>query len=91
MNEIVSSQAAKQPKLDLCVLGEIQKIVKSISELSAIFRELSVLVIDSGTILDRIDYNMEVAVDNFEAAEVCSSWRVPGKNMGMHRWSSRQQ
>jgi len=49
---------------------EIQKIVTAISELSAIFRELSVLVIDSGTILDRIDYNMELVVDNFEGAEV---------------------
>jgi syntaxin 16 len=49
---------------------EIQKIVTAISELSAIFRELSVLVIDSGTILDRIDYNMEHVVENFESAEI---------------------
>lgn len=49
---------------------EIKKIVSAISELSSIFRELSVLVVDSGTILDRIDYNMELVVDNFEAAEV---------------------
>lgn len=49
---------------------EIKKIVSAISELSTIFRELSVLVVDSGTILDRIDYNMELVVDNFEAAEV---------------------
>ncbi|CAK9111125.1 Syntaxin-42 (AtSYP42) (AtTLG2b) [Durusdinium trenchii] len=37
---------------------EIQKIATSISELATIFKELSVLVIDQGTILDRIDYNM---------------------------------
>ena len=49
---------------------EIKKIVTAISELSSIFRELSVLVIDSGTILDRIDYNMELVVENFEAAEI---------------------
>jgi len=49
---------------------EIKQIVSAISELSSIFRELSVLVVDSGTILDRIDYNMELVVDNFEAAEV---------------------
>lgn len=50
--------------------AEIKKIVAAINELSTIFQELSVLVVDSGTILDRIDYNMELVVDNFEAAEV---------------------
>ncbi len=39
-------------------------IAKSIEELAAIFKELAVLVIDQGTILDRIDYNMENAVDS---------------------------
>jgi syntaxin 16 len=43
---------------------EIVKIAKSIEELAQIFRELAVLVIDQGTILDRIDYNMENAVSN---------------------------
>lgn len=48
---------------------EITKIAQSVSELAQLFRELSVLVIDSGTILDRIDYNMEEVVVNFEQAE----------------------
>lgn len=43
--------------------AEIVKIAKSIEELAAIFKELAVLVIDQGTILDRIDYNMESAVE----------------------------
>lgn len=38
---------------------EIRKIAESIQELSTIFKELAVLVIDQGTILDRIDFNME--------------------------------
>jgi syntaxin 16 len=38
---------------------EINSIVESIEELSQIFKELAVLVIDQGTVLDRIDYNME--------------------------------
>lgn len=43
---------------------EITKIAQSIEELAAIFKELAVLVIDQGTILDRIDYNMENAVEH---------------------------
>ena len=38
---------------------EITRIARSIEELSQIFKELAVLVIDQGTILDRIDFNME--------------------------------
>ena len=39
--------------------NEIRQIAESIQELSTIFKELAVLVIDQGTILDRIDFNME--------------------------------
>ena len=43
---------------------EITRIAKSIEELAQIFKELAVLVIDQGTILDRIDFNMESAVEH---------------------------
>lgn len=42
---------------------EIVKIAQSIEELGSIFKELAVLVIDQGTVLDRIDYNMEAVVE----------------------------
>ena len=38
---------------------EIQEIVKSIQDLAEIMEDLRVLVLDQGTILDRIDFNLE--------------------------------
>jgi len=38
---------------------DILQIAKSINELAEIFKDLQLLVIDQGTILDRIDYNIE--------------------------------
>ena len=37
---------------------EIKELMKSLISLSEIFKELQVLVIDQGSILDRIDFNM---------------------------------
>lgn len=41
---------------------EIRRIAESVTELHQIFKEMSVLVIDQGTMLDRIDYNVEQVV-----------------------------
>lgn len=38
---------------------EINDIARGIIELSDIFRELQSMIIDQGTMLDRIDYNVE--------------------------------
>lgn len=40
---------------------EISHIVQSIGDLNTIFKDLSILIVDQGTILDRIDYNVEQA------------------------------
>ena len=45
---------------------ELQRIATSITEPATILKELSALVIDQGTILDRIDYNMEQVVERTE-------------------------
>lgn len=38
---------------------EITQIARSISELAHLFQDLSALVIEQGSMLDRIDYNIE--------------------------------
>lgn len=48
-------------------MREIQRIAKSVEELAVLFKELAVLIVEQGTILDRIDHNMEQAVERTEA------------------------
>lgn len=47
---------------------EINQISQSISQLADMFRELHTLVIDQGTVLDRIDYNLELTVEHTKSA-----------------------
>ncbi|KAL1917856.1 uncharacterized protein VTP21DRAFT_3690 [Calcarisporiella thermophila] len=47
---------------------EIEQIAKSISEVAEIFRELQTMVIDQGTLLDRIDYNVEMVSTHVKEA-----------------------
>jgi syntaxin 16 len=42
--------------------------VKSINGLAEVFKEINQLVIDQGTILDRIDYNIEQTNVHMESA-----------------------
>ena len=39
--------------------GKISELVGSISRLSALYKELGQLVVAQGTVIDRIDYNLE--------------------------------
>lgn len=53
------SQLDEEETLTAIRDGDLNVITKSVTEVAHIFKELAVLVIDQGTVLDRIDYNME--------------------------------
>ena len=43
---------------------EVDNIVKGVNTLHEMFKDMNVLVNEQGTILDRIDYNIEIGFDN---------------------------
>ncbi|RLN74876.1 hypothetical protein BBJ28_00005291 [Nothophytophthora sp. Chile5] len=47
--------------------AEIQRIAKSIATLATVFKEVAEMVIDQGTLIDRIDYNMEQVVERMRS------------------------
>jgi syntaxin 16 len=58
----------------------LTEIAKSISDLAELFKDLSVLVIDQGTLLDSVEYNIEQtsvqmaeAVTELDMATRCAS------------------
>lgn len=67
-----SAQQTLQLVMDEQVSKEREKainsVAESVTELAEIFKEIQVLVIDQGTVLDRIDFNIEQAADRVGAA-----------------------
>jgi len=50
---------------------EIEKVSEAIRDLQTIFKELAVLIIDQGSIIDRIDYNMEKTAEQTQQVFLC--------------------
>jgi syntaxin 16 len=61
---------------------EITEIAQGIIELADIFKELQTMIIDQGTMLDRIDYNVERMATEVKAADkelkVASTYQKSG-------------
>mmetsp|Transcript_10965 Transcript_10965/g.15241 ORF Transcript_10965/g.15241 Transcript_10965/m.15241 type:complete len:296 (-) Transcript_10965:278-1165(-) len=49
---------------------DIDQIIESVRELNQIFREMSILVVEQGTVLDRIDYQIELTHQRVQAGNV---------------------
>lgn len=47
--------------------AEIQRIAKSVATLATVFKEVADMVIDQGTLIDRIDYNMDQVASRLRA------------------------
>jgi len=49
--------------------AEILEIAKSVNELAQLFNELNILIVEQGSLLDRIDYNVEQTVTNLKSSK----------------------
>jgi len=49
---------------------ELREILASIVELNELFKEFSALVVEQGTLIDRIDYNIETSLESVRAGNV---------------------
>jgi syntaxin 16 len=65
MSELASAETEVDERMQ-----EIQRIAKSVEDLAVLFKELNTLVVDQGTILDRIDFNMETTVQHVKKGMV---------------------
>lgn len=64
-------QIQKNPNSQLLASREreISKLAMGILEISTIFKEMETLVVDQGSVLDRIDYNLSLAVEDLRLSD----------------------
>ncbi|VVB15222.1 unnamed protein product [Arabis nemorensis] len=66
LNERQMAKIRKGEELSIEREKEIQQVVESVNDLAQIMKDLSALVIDQGTIVDRIDYNIQNVASTVE-------------------------
>ncbi|KAK8934420.1 Syntaxin-43 [Platanthera zijinensis] len=69
ISEVQSVQMSKMKRREIFTKErerEIEQVVESVNDLAQIMKDLSVLVIDQGTIIDRIDYNVQNVATSVE-------------------------
>ncbi|KAM5219761.1 syntaxin-16 isoform 8-T8 [Hipposideros larvatus] len=69
---------------------EIRQIVQSISDLNEIFRDLGAMIVEQGTVLDRIDYNVEQSCIKTEDGLKQLHKNCPEMG-GLHPWHGSSQ
>lgn len=65
---------------------EVNKIVRSIADLNEIFKDLATMVHEQGTVIDRIDYNIELTQVQVHEGykQLQKAERYQRKNRKMH-------
>lgn len=65
----MQSQATVAVDIDIDTrTKEIEQIAQSIAELAELFRDLNNMVVEQGTVLDSVEYNVQVTARETEAA-----------------------
>ena len=67
----LQSQSQEIPNIDLNLeqrTNEIAQIASSISELAELFRDLGSMVVEQGTVLDSVEYNVQVTATELKDA-----------------------
>lgn len=59
ITELLAEEARQQE-----ISSEVQNILSSITELHEMFKDLNTLVVEQGTVLDRVDYNIRKSQEN---------------------------
>ena len=49
--------------------NELNQLLNSVNDLAGIFKDMQVLVMEQGSILDRIDYNIDIASTNITSGK----------------------
>ena len=49
--------------------NELSNLLESVNELAQLFKDMQTLVMEQGTILDRIDYNIDIASTNISTGK----------------------